>query len=155
MPDNLFAKLFAVFLVTQLIGIGVGTTLIGEIAAGTFEQPTIVTENPDDPINALALIVSILVFTGVLLAFMTLFKGAGLFRIMEVFVIFSASLIVFGSFIPEAAFVLAIELVALKALFPKNVWIRNIAAIIAVAGVGALIGVSLGVIPVLIFLILL
>ncbi len=153
--QRVFVGLGLIFLLSQVLGIAVGTSLIGEIASGEMEQPTIVTENPDDPINAIALIAGILVFTGFLLLFMLFFKGAGLFRIMEIFVLFTASLIVFSAFIPQAAFLFAVEIIALRLLLPKNVWIRNAAAIIAVAGVGALIGVTLGVIPVLVFLILL
>jgi len=153
--ESVFSKLVLIFVVTQILGIMVGTTLIGEIASGDLVQPTVVTDNPDDPINAVALIASILVFTGMLLVFMHFFKGAGLFRIMELFVLFTTSTIVFASFIPEVAFLFSVQLVALRIVLPKNIALRNLAAIIAVAGVGALIGVTLGVIPVLVFLILL
>jgi presenilin-like A22 family membrane protease len=153
--QKVFLTLVLIFVLTQVLGIAVGTTLIGEIASGDLEQPTVVTDNPDDPINAIALIAGILLFTGMLLLFMFLFKGAGLFRVMELFVLFTTSAIVFAAFLPEVALLFAIQLLALRIVLPKNVAIRNIAAIVAVAGVGALIGVTLGVIPVIIFLILL
>lgn len=153
--NRVFVGLLLVFLVTQVLGVAVGAILIGEIASGEMEQPTIVTENPDDPINAVALIAGILFFTGMLLLFMLFFKGAKLFRLLELFVVFTASLIVFSAIIPGAAFIFAVELVALKLLLPKSVLVRNASAVIAIAGVGALIGVTLGVIPVLVFLILL
>jgi presenilin-like A22 family membrane protease len=153
--NKVFAFLIVVFLAAQLLGIGVGIGLIHEIESGQLEQPTVLTENPDDPINAVALIVGILVFTAILLLFMKFFKGAGLFRVLEIFVLFSATVIAASAFLPELAFMFAVQLVALKLLFPKNIFFRNVAAIVAVAGVGALIGVSLGVVPVLIFLILL
>jgi presenilin-like A22 family membrane protease len=152
---RVFVGLILVFLLTQVLGIAVGIGLIGEIASGEMEQPTVLTEDPDDPINAIALIAGVLVFTGFLLIFLKLFKGAGLFRLLEVFVLFAASLLVFTAFVPSVAFLFSVELVALKLVLEKNVWVRNIAAIVAVAGVGALIGVTLGVIPVLVFLILL
>lgn len=152
---KVFTGLILVFLLTQVLGIAVGVNLIGEIASGEMQQPTILTENPDDPINAVALIVGVLIFTVFLLLFLKLFKGAGLFRLLELFVLFTASLLVFTVFMPSVAFLFSVELVALKLLLEKNVWIRNIAAIFAVAGIGALIGVTLGVIPVLVFLILL
>ncbi len=155
MARHLFRKMVLLFTVTQLIGLGVGTVLIGEIASGNLEQPTIITDNPDDPVNALGLIAGIIFFTGFLLLFMLFFKGAKLFRLMELFVLFTASVIVFASFIPEMAFTFTIYLIALRLLFPKNVLIRNVAAVISIGGVGALIGVSLGVMPVLVFLILL
>lgn len=152
---SVLAKLALIFVIVQVLGIAVGTTLIGDIASGEMEQPTVVTENPDDPINAIALIAGILFFTGCFLVFMKFFKGAGLFRVLEIFVLFTASLLVFGSFVPQIAFLFAIELVALRLLFSGSVFIRNISAVISVAGVGALVGVTLGVIPVLVFLILL
>jgi len=155
MADALLAKLFALFLVAQVLGIAVGIGLIGDIASGELEQPTIVSDNPDDPINALALIAGILFFTGLMLGFMFFFKGAKLFRLMEFIVVFTASLIVFDTILPGASLLFAVQLVALRLLFPENVLVRNAAAIISVAGVGALIGVTLGVIPVLVFLILL
>ena len=152
---KVFSRLILIFLITQLLGVFVGTFLIGEIETGEMARPTVLTDNPDDPINALVLIGGIIGFTAVLLVFMFFFKGVGIFRVFEVLVIFSASFIVFSAIVPDAAFLLAVELVMLKLLFSSNLWIRNIAALISVAGVGALIGVSLGVIPVLIFLILL
>jgi len=152
---RVFPKLVLVFVIAQFFGVWAGAYLIGEIETGEMERPTILTENPDDPVNALALIGGIFGFTALLLVFLFFFKGVGFFRVFEVLVIFSGSFIVFSSIVPEAAFLLAVELVMLKLFFPQNLWIRNISALIAVAGVGALVGVSLGIIPVLIFLILL
>jgi len=153
--NKVFAGLALIFLVAQVLGIAVGAGLIGEIASGEMEQPTILTENPNDPINAVALIVGILFFTAVLLLFMAFFKGGSLFKLLELFVVFSASLIVFAVIVPGLAFMFSFLLVSLKLLLPKSVLVRNAAAIFAVAGVGALIGVTLGVVPVLVFLILL
>lgn len=153
--EPVFKKLVIIFLVAQLLGLWVGASFIHEIAIGEMERPSVMTDDPDDPLNALALIGGILFFTAVLLVFMFFFKGGFLFRAMEVLVVFTASILVFASFIPSVAFLFAVYLVALKLLFPSNVLVRNVAATISVAGVGALIGVSLGVIPVLVFLILL
>jgi len=153
--QKLFPTLVLLFILTQALGLAVGANFIGEIATGEMEQPTVVTDNPEDPINAVALIAGILVFTGVLLAVMFFFKGATLFRLMELFVVFTASILVFDTLAKGSALVFAVLLIALKILFPKDVWIKNVSAIISVAGVGALIGVTLGVIPVLVFIILL
>lgn len=153
--QSVLVKLVALFLATQAIGLVVGSSLIAEIDSGQMERPTVFTDNPEDPLNALALIGGILFFTLLLLVFMKFFKGAGLFRLFEFFVVFTASIIVFSVFLPGLAFLFAFELVALRLLLPENVSIRNLAAVISVAGVGALIGISLGVIPVLVFLILL
>jgi presenilin-like A22 family membrane protease len=152
---NVLLKLAALFILTQAIGLAVGSSLIAEIESGQMEQPTVFTENPDDPLNAIVLIGGILFFTVLLLVFMAFFKGAGLFRAFELFVVFSAAIIVFSVFLPGIAFLFAFLLVALRILIPESIAIRNIAAIISVAGVGALIGISLGIVPVLVFLILL
>ncbi len=153
--QKVFPTLVLLFVLTQALGLAVGANFIGEIATGEMEQPTVVTDNPEDPINAVVLIAGILVFTGVLLAVMFFFKGATLFRLMELFVVFTASILVFDTLAKGSALVFAVLLIALKILFPKDVWIKNVSAIISVAGVGALIGVTLGVIPVLVFIILL
>ncbi len=152
---KLILLLVVVFVATQLLGVAVGVNLIGAIAAGEIEQPTVVTENPEDPVNAIALLVYILLFTAFLLVFLRFFRGRFLFKALETLVVFSASLLVFETFALGAAFVFAFELVAVRLLLPKDVLIRDIAAVIAIAGVGALLGVALGVIPVLVFLILL
>jgi len=155
MDRVLLLQLVSVFLVTQLLGVAVGITLIKGIASGQIAQPTVVNDNPEDPINSVALIAYILVFTGLLLLFSRYLKGGFLFRWLEITVVFSTSLIVFGAFLPSAALMFALFLTILRAALPDEVALRNITAIIAVSGVGALMGVTLGVIPVLVFLILL
>ncbi|MBN2067332.1 MAG: hypothetical protein JW744_02600 [Candidatus Diapherotrites archaeon] len=153
--DRLFPQLMAVFAITQLIGLCVGVSLIGAIETGELEQPTVVTENPDDPINAIALIVYILFFTGMLLILMRLFKGRWLFKLLETVVVFTASIIVFSAFIPSIAFLFTVLIVGLRLLMPGHIMLRNCVAIIAISGVGAMVGVTLGVIPIVLFLILL
>jgi len=154
---KLFVQLIAIFALTQLLGIAVGINWIDAIATGKQPQPTVLggTENPDDPINAIALVLCILVFTAFLLVFMHFFKGRLLFKFLETMVTFTASWIVFEVFIGDFWLIFSIILVAWRLLRPKHVLLRNAAAIISIAGVGALIGVTLGVIPVAIFLILL
>ncbi len=152
---KLFLQLITVFVITQAIGIAVGIDLVEAIETGELEQPTVVTDNPEDPINAIGLLIYILFFTGFLLIFLYFFKGRVLFKILETLVIFTASLIVFTAFVEPVAFLFAVLIVLLRLLLPKDILLRNLVAIIAIAGVGALIGVTLGVIPVAIFLILL
>ncbi len=133
---KLFLQLIAIFVLTQLLGIAVGINLIGAIAIGEIEQPTVVTENPEDPINAIALLLYILVFTAFLLVFMRFFKGRLLFKVLETIVTFTASWIVFQvfigkivtftasltalqAFVEEIAAIVSIILVALRLLLPK------------------------------------
>ena len=155
MDKKLLLKLTALFLVTQVIGVAVGMSFVSEIQTGEIEPRGIITDNPDDVENALYLFVAILVFTGFFLLMLKLYKGPALFKILEAIVVFSASWIVFSVFLPSVAFMLAILLVAVRIAIPKNILFRNASSIISVAGIGALIGISLGVVPVLIFLVLL
>jgi len=155
MKISLISQLIIIFVVTQLIGLAVGSALIGAIAAGDIEQPTIITDNPEDVENAIGLFVYIIVFTVILLIAIKFLKGAFLFRLLEAFVVFIASLIVFGVFLPGLELLFAVLLVALRFAIPRNVMLRNATAVIAIAGVGSLIGISMGLLPVLIFLVLL
>lgn len=152
MNKKLMYKLIIIFVITQLIGLFVGTQLIQENV-----KATIVSENPEDPINAIALMAYILVVTGILLLAIKVIKGKYIFKSLELLAIFGTSLIVFGSFIPSVIFVLGISLflVLLRIVFSKNILLRNITSTISIAGVGALIGVSLGILPILLFIILL
>ncbi|MCX6798625.1 MAG: presenilin family intramembrane aspartyl protease [Candidatus Diapherotrites archaeon] len=155
MDRSLLLQLAAIFIITQMLGLFVGASLVQAISAGELEQPTIATDNPDDPLNSIALFLYLLFFTGMLLLFMRFFKGRHLFKWMEAIVVFSASLIVFSAFLPGLSLMFAIFLTALRLALPEEVLLRNITAIIAIAGVGALLGVSLGVIPIVILLLLL
>ncbi|MDP6670586.1 MAG: presenilin family intramembrane aspartyl protease [archaeon] len=172
MEKSLLLKLCALFIVTQLIGIAVAVPFISATQTGEYTPTGVVTEDPDDPINAIGLFGMILVSTAIFLIFLKLFKGAALFKVLEAIVVFSASLIVFwtllelamillgvweivGGLALFAALALALALVATRVLWPKNLILRNLSSSVSVAGVGVLIGISLGVVPVIIFLILL
>ncbi|MFH1545541.1 MAG: presenilin family intramembrane aspartyl protease [archaeon] len=165
---ELISQLMVLFLVTQLIGLMVGIELIREKEAGLIEQPTIITDNPEDPINSLGLIVYILVFTGILLLiikFLNRFVGI-LFKLLEAIVIFGTSQIVLYSVLAltlpsefklplmglEILFI-AILLVIIRLVYRKNILFRNITSVIATAGAGALIGITLGLLPVVLFVI--
>jgi len=150
MKKSLFIQLAVVFLITQLLGLYVAGFLLEEGI-----KTTIVSDNPEDIANAIGLIVYILVFTGVILVIIRFFKGGGLFKLLETLAIFSTSVIVFSAFVPEIAFMLAVLLVALRNSIADNLLARNFSAVIAIAGAGAVIGVSIGVVPALVFIALL
>lgn len=165
MDRKLAAQLVVLFLITQALGLYVGMSLI---AADV--HATIITENPEDIGNSIALFAYILVFTAILLVVVAYLKRYIylIFKALETLAVFATSLIVFaalGSFLPlPQALVWAMDLVVLVAalavvilriIYAKHIWLRNVSSVIAVAGAGALIGVSLGVLPVLVFLVLL
>ncbi len=154
MKKKLFIQLIAIFLITQIIGLVVGFELVKEgVSVG------IVTENPEDVINAFALIAYILIFTFILLLLIKFLKKWSyyLFKLLEVIVIFGTATIVFGVFFYYVviAVALALLLVILRIVLRKNILLRNVSSIIAAAGAGAVIGVSLGIIPVLLFIVML
>lgn len=151
MQRELAIQLIIIFIITQLLGVFTASTLIKEDI-----HATIVTENPDDVENAIGLFAYILVFTSMLLIAITFFKGYGLLmRIVEVLAVFGSSFIVFYAFFPEISFLLALCLIALRKVLYESLIVRNIACMFAVAGVGALLGASIGLLPVIVFMSLL
>ncbi|MFH1663787.1 MAG: presenilin family intramembrane aspartyl protease [archaeon] len=155
MNKNLLLQLVALFLVTQILGLYVGLNLV----SSGIQREGIVNDNPDDPINSVGLFGYILVSTAILLIVLKFYKGDLLFIFVESLLVFLTSLIVFGFVLPEElgliALALAVLLVATRLIFRKNVLLRNIASVIAAAGAGPLIGYNFGLIPVMLFLIIL
>ncbi|HLC93115.1 MAG TPA: presenilin family intramembrane aspartyl protease [archaeon] len=155
MNHKLMAQLLVLFVVTQSIGLFAGNYLVKEQIA-----VTIVNDDKESVDNSLGLIAWILGTTVVLLALIA-FAPAWLFSIVikavESLAIFSTAIIVIAPAEPSEiiGYGAALLLVALRIIFSKNLWLRNISSIVATAGAGALIGASLGVLPILVFLILL
>ncbi len=154
MNRRLIAQLLVLFLVTQFLGLYVGSALIkADVRA------TIVTENPEDLENSIGLFLYILAFTAVLLVAIVLLKGillSLLLKAFEAIVVFLTSVLVFAAFIDTLLVMApAAIVVALRLKYPKHIQLRNFTSTVAVAGAGALLGVSLGVLPVLLFIALL
>lgn len=152
MNYKLLGQFIVLFLITQAIGLYVASVFIEHNIA-----TTIVSEDPEDVSNALALIVYILAFTAGILIGIKLFKGKHLYfllKAVETLAILGSSWIVFAVFVNSLiAALLSIILVGLRNIFSKNIMLRNISTILATAGAGALLGVSLGILPVLVFVI--
>ena len=154
MNKKLAIQLVALFLVTQVLALYVGIQLIEQDV-----HATVINDDPNDVVNSFGLIAYILGFTAVLLLFIKFLKDKFVYylmKIIESLAIFGTSLIVFASFIDSIYVVLlSLALVIARVVFSKNIWLRNFAGMLAVVGAGALIGVSLGVFPVLVFMVLL
>ncbi|MFH1588349.1 MAG: presenilin family intramembrane aspartyl protease [Candidatus Diapherotrites archaeon] len=153
MNIKLIAMLAVLFIVTQSIGLMVADKLIQENVSATL-----ITDNPEDVENSIGLIAYILVFTAVLLIAIKYFGNFSgiLFKIFESLAIFGASILVFYTFTQTIfVFVFALLLVLVRIVFSKNIWLRNLSSVIATAGAGALMGVSLGILPVIVFMVLL
>ena len=155
MNNTLIAQLLILFIITQSLGLVVGDFLVKENI-----HSTIVTDNPEDVENSFGLIAWILLFTAVLLALMKfgsewlislVLKGA------EVLAVFGTTIIVLLPFTESGLAILglALLLVLSRILLSKNVFLRNVSSVVAAAGGGALVGASLGVVPVIVFLVLL
>jgi len=155
MNKNLITQLVVLFLITQAIGIVVGDYLINEDV-----HATLINDDPNSIDNSIGLFVWILVFTGFLLV---LLKYAPeklvyiLLKTIESLAVFGTGVIILSAFISNNLIILGIPilLIASRIIFRENILLRNISSISAAAGAGALIGVSLGIVPILVFIILL
>ncbi len=155
MNKKLLVQLTALFLITQLLGLYVGLNLIGS----GIPREGVITQNPDDPVNSVGLFGYILGFTAILLIIIKFYKGDLLFIALESILVLLTSLIVFGFLIPEQtgliALILSIGIVIARIAFRKNLLLRNIASVLAASGAGPLIGYNFGIIPVMLFVIIL
>jgi presenilin-like A22 family membrane protease len=150
MSSKAFVQLFALFLITQLLGLAVANVLIKEEV-----RAVILTDNPEDIENALALFAYILIATAILLILLTFVKVRGITMLFELFALFATATLVFAALVPKVALLFIFTLIALRLLLRRSILIKNIASCVAVAGAGSLIGVSLGVVPTALFLVIL
>ena len=154
MKKELLFQLIAVFLAVQLLGLWTADFLARENI-----KATIVSENANGIENSFGLFAYILVFTVALLILIRLLRGKRLFvlfKVIEALAIFGTSALVFSTALPDAfALGLAAILVIARNVKRESIRLRNLASVLAAAGAGALIGVSLGIIPVIVFMALL
>ncbi len=140
---------FLVFLVIELAGLGIGWILISNI---TVEVQT-------NPMESVYFFGYILVSTAIILAIIKFLPKA--LKLIELFVVFIGSEVLFEILFinipnPEIpAIVLALLIVYLRIVYPDKVWSMNLGALATMLGVGPLIGVSLGVIPSIVLLVIL
>lgn len=150
------------FLVAQLLGMYTGWILHLDVLVNPYVQSFVITENTDAPENAFYFFLYIL-FGAIMLVILMkyFFRWAWLFKLLEFFLIATASSLVFYSFGRLAfGYVESMALgIVVGLLFSAAKWfqqsLKNAAAIIATAGVGAIFGISLGIFPVMLFLVLL
>ena len=160
---NLLLQLTVIFIITQALGL---------VVAGMFLQndlrATLITDNPEDIENSIGLIIWIIVFSGILLVMIKYLKERMLYLVLkaiESLAIFGTAYLISSVFIftatgsvgisDFAGMLFGLLLVAARIIFASNVLLRNITSVFATAGAGALIGVSLGVWPVIVLLVLL
>lgn len=164
MDKELMMQLGMFFLIVNVLGLLVGYHLIQENL-----QTTIINDNPEDPINSLGLIAYMLVGTAFILLAIKFFPDKLLYWVLkgiEAMALVTTAFITFWGligYVPSVesdiaqalAIILAIALIMIRIFLPQYLIWRNISSIVATVGVGSLLGVSIGVLPVIVFLILL
>lgn len=149
MEGKVLVWFLGIFLITQLLGLYVGSKYIPLIKTGVVAP---IVEKPEEPSSSIIIFVYVLLATGLILIIIRLRRF--FLRILEAFAIFFASWLAFDVILPFNGVIGAIALTAWKMLRP-SVLSRNLAVIFSVAGAGAFIGSSLGILPVLIFVFIL
>jgi presenilin-like A22 family membrane protease len=155
---NHIARIVAMFLLAQFIGLFVGIQLIGDKEYTNLN----VTPNQQsgDAGNSIVFLLYVVAVAVVVVLVIKYFKWAAfLFKALELVTIFITSSLVFLVFLAylhipnafEISIVFSILLVALKFFYPK---VKNATAIISSSAVGALFGFSFDIVPTLLFIIL-
>lgn len=144
-----FFLMLSIFLTVQFLGLYVGNGYAWLIRTG--EMPPLV-ENPESIATSFIIFFYILIMT-VFVLLIIRFKKV-LLKVLEAIAIFFASDIVFEFFTPFYGMILAFLLTTVK-VFRPTILTQNIALIFAVSGAGAIFGASFGVLPVLVFMLLL
>lgn len=159
---KLLFQILLFFTLAQLIGLFTADIIIKDINVNPYVQGFIVTEDSEDVFNAVYFFVYVLIGAIVIMAIIKFYKGEMLFRLLEVLMISTASSIVFYAVLRalgndyESATLFAVALglafAIAKFFLPK---LKNAAAILATGGVGVIFGISLGILPIIIMLLLL
>ena len=160
--SRLVIALVSLFILSQILGIYTGSVIIQDFYSNPYVGSLVVTSDSSSPINALFFMVYILVGAA---AMIFLIRKFGLhiiiFRLMEFALLSTASSIVFYSFLrlffgyevsTFGGIALGLALASAKLLRPS---FKNLAAVLATAGVGVIFGISLSPLPVILFLLFL
>ena len=159
---KLIANMLALFVLAQLVGVFVGVTILNDMARNPYVSGLVVTTDVNSPLNAGIFILYILFGALLMVVLIRYFKNSGfLFKGLEFFLIATSSSIVFYSVLRLftgfgesmlLGIVLALVFSGARMFYPPA---KNAAAIMATAGVGTIFGISMGLLPLIIFLILL
>jgi presenilin-like A22 family membrane protease len=144
--------LIALFVCVQALGLYTGSQYLAAIREGTA-QPLV--ENPQDVTNSF-LFFAYIIGTTAIVILIILFKKI-LLRVLEAVAVFFTSLIVFDFTLPYtwwSSIMLATLLTGYKVLRP-SILSQNLALAFSVAGAGAVLGASLGLFPVVVFMLIL
>lgn len=150
------------FIVAQLLGIFTGMIVLTDLDTNPYIDELKITTDAEAPSNALLFIAYILVGAILMLILIKFFKDFPIvFQVMEFLLIATASSIVFYAFmrmftgfeISTLGGIIVGLLFSAVRLFIRD--LKNTAAILATAGVGVIFGISLGILPLILFLVML
>lgn len=140
------------FLLVQLFGLYLGNGYLNLIKSGEA-QP--VFENPEKAENSLFLFLYIIAATIIIILVVKYIRV--LIRVIEIVVVFSATFLTFYILFPQViilGFITALILNIWRIFKPSSLN-QNLTIALAIPSIGALIGSSLGILPSLIFIVLL
>lgn len=156
-----FAYIILLFTVTQVLGLYTGNFIIQDITHNEIVRDLQLVSEPNEIDGVFYIFFYIMLGTLIMYLLIKFYHGELIFILLEFTVISFSSSIVFYSFLRViflefSAIVIAVAfglgLGFLKTAFP---WLKNIVAVIATAGAGAVFGFSFSFYHALIFLILL
>ncbi|MEK6981719.1 MAG: presenilin family intramembrane aspartyl protease [Candidatus Micrarchaeota archaeon] len=161
---KLLLKLLGFFILVQLLGLVTGVVIVNDINTNPYVKEAFsVSVSSEDTANAIFFFIYMLFGTLVLLSFIKFVKNPIIFKFLEVFLISTSSSIIFYAVFRllfyfgfdqsmGLAIIAGLVLGGLKFFYGQ---LKNTATILSTAGVGVVFGVSLGVQPAVIFLLLL
>ncbi|VVB65627.1 Signal-peptide peptidase, presenilin aspartyl protease [Candidatus Gugararchaeum adminiculabundum] len=157
--ERIMATILIMFLLTQALGLYAGAQLTNKAPEiQEFKELSVApTGNAGDLANVIFFIAYVLVGAAIMLIVIKFYKGVMAFKLMEVMIVMISGYVIgfalLRSFnVPnssELAFAVAALLAITKFFFKKA---KNLVAIIASAGVGAIFGFSLDVVPAIVFI---
>jgi len=162
MAMRMISAMLGFFIVAQLLGIFTGMIVLTDLDTNPYIDELKITTDTEAPSNALIFIAYILVGAVFMLLLIKFFKNFPIvFMIMEFLLIATASSIVFYAFMrvftgfeisTMGGIIIGLLFSAVR-LFIRD--LKNTAAILATAGVGVIFGISLGILPLILFLVML
>ena len=138
-----------IFLVTQLFGLYLGIKAISLLKAGQIEP---VVSNPNSLSNSILLFVYILLGTGIILLVLRYKKSALIY--IENIAAFFLILTTFNFFLPLVTSIGLTLLLLFWTNKTPNTLNKNLCTVLSVVSAGALVGASIGIVPVLVFCLL-
>jgi len=147
--------LSSIYLLTLLLGMQAATVMFPLMYPPPGEEQVIqpIVSNPQSPYASAQLFVYILIMTGVLLVLMRLGLGI-IIRILLSFSIITGIILSTTLLFDWLGLILAAILILLYILRRKDYNVVNIALVFTIAGIGAILGSSLSIIPALILVVI-